>query len=471
LARAGAPLPSRLPALPRAKHAFALTAVAVPAVALAGGVAAGDPEGGLALAMFLGFALFGFGFPFATVLVLVFSAWIPESVFGAERDVLESLGGLGLSSMRLLGALVGLSLALAMRRSRLLAVPLPRFGLAGVIALMGLLAWLSLSLLWAPDRLEGLRELAKLALPMVVGGIVITESRSPLEIVRALLVALALAMVAALIFAVIALFDRDLLPKEDVGWVPDAFPWASSLTYGILVGILGLIALSLAEHGVGSRRGLGSLSALAFVQIPFTLKRIAVGSAGLAVTLMMLAAGARRALAPLGVIAAAAVLLLFPPLVESNERFDEEGGIQFQGREYIWEQALENMDGADFAIGRGVNAYVAESAEIQRPGSYFQLHSEPLRVLYEGGGIGVVLAAAAFGLLVLSLVGVARAAPTGTVERALGEAGLGVLLFLLVTGLTDNTLDNYLLTSAGAIVVAAALRAAKPSKRGSPSSA
>jgi hypothetical protein len=445
----------------REKERVSIAFASVLALILLAGLIGGEGEAGLALAMFLGFAVFGYLFPFPTVLVLVFSAWIPESVFGAERDVLESLGGVGLSSMRLLGAIVGLTLALLSRRSQLRALRLPHFAAPAVLALIGLLAWLSLSFLWAPDRVEGLRELAKLALPVIVGAVILTEQRPPLVIVRALVAALGLAMVAALLFSVAALFDRDLLPKEDVGWVPDAFPWASSLTYAILLGILGLAALALAEHGIGSRRRLGWLSAVAFVQIPLTLKRIAVGGAGLAASLMMLIAGRRPAFAPIGVIVAAAVLLLFPPLVETSERErpDEGPGVQFEGRQYIWERAIENMDAVDFAIGRGVNAYVAESREIQRPGNYFQLHSEPLRVLYEGGGIGLALAASAFGLLALSLSGVARAARTGSTQRGFGEAALGVTLFLVVTGLTDNTLDNYLLTSAAAVLVAAALRA------------
>ncbi len=225
---------------------------------------------------------------------------------------------------------------------------------------------------------------------------------------------------------------------------------------------------------------------LALVQVPLTVVWIAVGAAGVAITAMIAVGGRRRLLAPLGILAAAALVLGFPPLAERNVTVESQSSasalgdaftsspadlpdfISFSGREVLWEQALGRMEGRDFVLGRGLNAYYTEQSALRESGvevGVLQMHSEVVRLFYETGPLGFVLFSTAFLALLVGLTQLARNAPVGTVSRAMPEAAVGALVFYLVVALTDNVLDYYQI---GCVVWAIAAVALVVSRRKTP---
>ncbi len=158
--------------------------------------------------------------PFETALLIVATAWLPlEYLFGREHDILASLGGLNLSGMRLLGASAGMALAVLALRHRLAPRSWPRAVQIAVLVYVLALVWVTLTIVWAPDRMDGLRAATKLALPPLVGAVVLANARAldAGELVRRFALVIGGSLIAATLFGAIGGLDRDFLPTDESG--------------------------------------------------------------------------------------------------------------------------------------------------------------------------------------------------------------------------------------------------------------
>ena len=460
------------------------TIAGVAAACVVGALVAGNEDLAVGLTAFFVLALTPLRWPLEGVYLVLLTGWLPlEDLFGSERSLFASVGGLNVSGMRLLGGLVGLGLALFALRGRLRRIALPPWMGLGIVAYCAWVAWSAVTLLWTPDFVDGTRGVAKLAFPLLVAGVLAADPRAlgPRRLTDRTVKVLGASLLLATLYGFAGLADRSLLPTVESGWVPEWFGWAGWSIFGFIAAIVGIVWLALSDHRTAPPVGrtplqaklfAAGLIALAFVQIPLALKRITVGAAGVGVSLMYLVSGRTRLLAPIGVIVAGATLLFFPPLVErnvyegnatpdqptiekrgaggrsigalgdiANRPQDVENVIRLEGREDLWRSAIESMGGADFAIGTGINGWNSANENVSGGG---QLHGEPVRILYEMGAVGLLLVGLAFGALFASFVRVAIRSPENTRIRALGGAAAAVLVMYLLTTLTDNTFDYYL---------------------------
>jgi O-Antigen ligase len=470
-------------------------------VALTTAIAAisGDTTLGLATAILVLFAVLPLRAPLETAFLLLATSWLPiESLLGEERNLFAFAGGVNVSGVRLVAGVAGLVIAVTVCRERLRRTTIPRGLAVGLTLYAAAVAWMALSTAWAPSTVDGLRAVAKLILPVLIGAVVLSDPRAwgPSTLTRRTLLLLAWTLTAAALYGVGGFFARDaLLPTDAPFGAGRYFGWAGWSSYAFLAGILGITFLALAEHR--SMRGAWPYALAALTQVVMTVVRIAIGAAAVAVFVMTAVAGARRVLAPVAVAACAILALLFPPFVERN-LYEDRGFVgniaqlterpldvvNTQGREDIWSGALGSMAGTEFIRGKGLNAYFTETGggtplptgvsstdlqalqvDVEGSSTVRSMHNDYVRFLYETGAVGLALFLAAWALVLASLVGLATRAPRHTRPRALGEGALGSVVFYLATGITDNSFDLYLVGGVVWTVVALAVvsgRTAEP---------
>jgi hypothetical protein len=528
-----------------------LVALAV-AAGLAAGFADSNAKLGVGLGALLVLIVLPLRYPLEAALLLLFTGWLPvEDLFGADRSLFQSIagidlstmGGLNVSGMRLVGGTIGLAIAIVTLWPRLRTIRLPRWLAIGVGLYVAATLWGTLTIIWAPDHVDGFRALAKLAFPLLVAAVIVADPHDMgfKRLVRTVVYVLAASLLAGTLYGFIGAMERSILPTPEAGSIPTWFGWAGWSFFAFFLAVVGVLLLALADSrfGIGDRgaklwllAGLWALALLAFAQIPFALKRTPVAAAGVGITAYLALAGSRRWTAPIGIVAAVAVLLLFPPLVERNvypsdpaptettvaespppagsakggsakggpnkgqrpandaskppssgnatepttpapsqpssasrsadavERILQSPGsapnvIQLEGRDSLWRMALDEMSGLDYVIGSGLNGW--SSSHAGGDGSHGQLHGEPIRVFYEMGAIGLLLFAASFIALLIGLAKQALGSPRWTLRRALSGAAFGAITGYLITTLTDNTIDYYLIGAYVWAVVALAI--------------
>jgi hypothetical protein len=477
---------------PRATQPSALLALKPWLALIAGAVvltaitaATSGAELAVGVAFFFASLLLPFRFPLEAAYLVLLTSWLPiENLTEKERNLFGGLGGLNASGMRLIGGILGLLIALWVLRDKLRQITLPPWFRMALIAYVAFVAWAALSVLWSPAFVDGARAVAKFAFPVLVAAVIVADPRDmgPRRLIQTTALVFAGSLILATLYGFLGVADRSLLPTVETGWVARDYGWAGWSDFGFFAGITAVLLWATILSGVRppllgkvwrDRLLVAGVIVLALVQIPLALKRISVGAAGVGIAALILRAGPRRWLAPIGVIAAAAALLFFGPLVERNVYVPNaseaqptvakrdssssqsigaikdlaHGGkidhvIRFEGRNDLWRVALDSMHGKDYLIGNGSNAWA--SSNFGESGSG-QLHGEPIRVAYEFGGVGVLLIGIAFGTMFAAFVRQALKSRRGTASRALGGAAGATLLLDLITTLTDNTLDYYLI--------------------------
>lgn len=415
--------------------------------------------------------------PTETALVLLATAWLPlENLAGSQRDLLAGLGGVNLSGVRLVAGSTGLIIALIVFRAELRRLVIPRWARLGLILYGVTLGWMALTILWTPHPVDGLRGLTKLAFPIVLATAVVCDPRrrSP----RALAIDLLRVTAIAGVLAVGVGFWHGIA-VSDLSLQGRTWRWTGSSNYAFYVALVSILALALAEHRIVSRGWL-AFAVFGAIQVTMVLQRMAVAALGIAVSGMTAIAGTRRILAPLGVIAAATLLLSFPPLVDRNLFVDRNlysdvetpspqlstisddeeasglaewvgdlaSSVQLQGRDALWSRALTEMEGTDYLHGKGLHSFwntsLDKTSQGRVPLHAQQLHGEYIRFFYEAGIVGLVFVICAFGALLVGLVGRSVRTHARTFERASAHAAVGALSFYLITAVTDNTFDYYL---------------------------
>jgi hypothetical protein len=453
-------------------------------------VASGDAVLGLAVAILLLFVVLPLRAPLETAFLLIATSWIPlEQLLGEERSLFAFAAGVNISGVRLVGGFAGLVIALFVSRQRLRRVAIPRWLGIGLVVYGIAVAWMALSAAWGPSTVDGLRAVAKLVFPLFVGAVVLSDPRGwgAQKLTRQTLLLLAATLTVAAIYGSAGLFARDALLTTDDPFAGDYFGWAGWSLYSFLAGVVGLTFFALAEHQQLRWAWLFALAALS--QVGLTAVRIGIAAAALAVFVMTAVAGVRRVLAPLAIAACAVILLAFPPVAQRGFFEDRGPGgniaqlierpldvVNTQGRDRLWSQALGSMTGTEFIRGRGLNAFFTETGRVPELSPRFaasnfeageievagrstlrQMHGEYVRFLYETGAIGLGLFVAAWVLILAALVRMAIRVPKHTLRRALAEAALGVTVFYLATGITDNTFDYYLVGGIAWTIVALAV--------------
>jgi hypothetical protein len=439
------------------------------------GLAGSDANLAAGLVIFFILVLLPLRAPFQTALLILATGWIPfEDVFtsGLDRSLFEFAGGINVSGLRLVGSVLGLSIGLFSLRDRLRELVLPGWLRAAVALYVIALAWATLTILWAPDTLEGARFVCKLLLPLLIGATIVSD---PLRlgaagVARQMVLVLTIALLVSIPYGLLAYLVDDLLYLSDTGDIADWFRWAGASGYAFFLSIVAILVLSLTEHGF-LRRRYYAIAGLALVQIPLTVKRLPVGAVGLAISAMVAAGGVRRALAPLGILAAILLVLFFPPLVDRNIYSESEGGpqleddavsrgvgvvseavtspsdvnsvIRLEGRETLWGIAFDRLKGLEHIYGEGSNAFAYYARSEFR--SFPQLHGEFVRLIYETGAVGLVLMLSSYAVMGIGFLISGIKSRKRTLRRGLAEAAIGVIVFYVATWSTDNTLDYYLI--------------------------
>jgi Concanavalin A-like lectin/glucanases superfamily len=370
-------------------------------IAVAAAASQRSAELGLGLAIFFFLVLLPLRAPLEAVFVVLATGWFPlELVFGWQHTLLSFAGGINVSGLRLLGAFLGVLIAAIGYRRKLLELRLPRLLWIGLGLYAALVAWALITVTWTPDKVDGLRSATKLAFPVLVAAVIVADPRGwgAAKMTRRLLWLLA----GALAFATAFGFLGILPTTESPIWT-----WAGVSTYAIYAGIVAVVAIALIDNGY-IRRILW-VAVLALVQLPFTVTRIAIAATAAAILWMLGVAGVHRWVAPVGIVAAVAIFLFFPPIAERNlyeeEVTGEETGpiavleriasdpsqvtniVRFQGRENLWAQAIDQMAPADYIYGHGLNAWFTSGTQpypadvaVNNPALYWRLGEPSGRV-------------------------------------------------------------------------------------------
>ncbi len=182
----------------------------------------------------------------------------------------------------------------------------------------------------------------------------------------------------------------------------------------MFAGIVAVLAVALIDNGFV--RNTVWVAALALVQLPFAVIRIALAATAVAILWMIGIAGVHRWVAPAGLAATAAVFLFFPPIVSRNVYPDDASGkdnsisaiekivndpahvvnvVRFEGRDRLWSEAIDRMGPDDYVRGHGINAWFAggtqpypEAVENDSPALYWRLGETSGRVAQDDTGNG-----------------------------------------------------------------------------------
>jgi O-antigen ligase len=372
-------------------------------------------------------------------------------VTGGFKGLFESLGGLDMNGIRLIGVSFGLGVtALAVPRTR--AVLLGPWG----IVYAAFLLWCLFALARAPDPVYGLRFLLKLAFPLLVFVTIVgmAESREQLDrlIDFALIGAALIALVMNPFYAAFGgyhVYDSGHLRIRGVGIHENPF------SFYLLVCLY--ISLSRFLHR-GQLRYLFLCAALGTWMV-LTLTRITFLSAlvGLAAMAIygLFATRNPRVLLGAGGLGFLLALALLPVVLERSLGFVPTPGelldlarhpmalyesINWQGREVAWPIVFAAFMTMPW-IGLGLGASVMVMREYFPADAGELVHNEYLRLATEAGIIGVVLFALA---ILLWLVAVIRAdRRTAGAAREFSIPAVAAILSWAIIAITDNAFDYY----------------------------
>ena len=382
---------------------------------------------------------------------------------GGLKGLLPQLGGLDMNGIRLVGLTGALALVVLSERGMLaaLAQPTGRWYAA-------FLAFVSVTLFWAFDPIEGTRLLFKLIYPLLVFLVLSAPGRTSAELRRVADWILLTAVVILLLnpfFVAAGGYEFDFEGRLRVG---GAGLHQNPFSFYLLVIILMSFGRFLER---GERRYL-ALAAMAAFWVGLTLTRITlaaavVGLGGIALYGMVVYRSSRIALGAALAVTALAVTLgpstiertfgylpgpgdVFSLLADPVGLFNT---LNWSGREQFWPVLVAAWASSPWwGLGLGTSTVIMVTGFPPEAGG--AAHNEYLRLGVETGFIGLGLYLCAAGSWLAATLRAGRTMRRGIREFAL--PGLAAILAWAVLAITDNALD-YLFTQFVAFLVAGAI--------------
>lgn len=395
------------------------------------------------------------GWPLVVVTVLLFLGPLDLAFLtGGFKELFESLGGLDMNGIRLVGVTAGLGLALLSDRRQLARVSEPE-----VRWYLVFLGWAGISVAWSQDSMEGLRLLFKLAWPLVIYLTISGPDRTRAEVDRVIDWILA---GAALLMVVNPLFvAAGNVVVEESGDV--RFGGAGIHQNPFSFYLLVVVLLALGRFSTRGQWRYLALAAGAIGWMALTLTRITmlagfVALAGAALYGVLARRSWRPALAAVGLGALIGVALLpvflqrtfgYVPSVSEILALARDPvalflTINWQGRELFWGILLASWAASPFlGLGLGSSSGILKALFPREAGTV--AHNEYIRLGTDTGVLGIGLFAAAALTWVRTVVATSWAR-AGQGDQRLQEVALPALAVMLAWGVisvTDNAFDYY----------------------------
>ncbi|MBN1459726.1 MAG: O-antigen ligase family protein [Armatimonadetes bacterium] len=382
-------------------------------------------------------------------------------ITGGERSVLGALGGSTVSGLLLIVYVPSLLILLLTRHQlasglRLYAIP------------ASWVVWSTLTLTYSDWLDEGVRLAFKLWYPLLVGVLAYHICRQPsgLRFVRRWWY---LGYAVTSLVAVVRTAVVGLAISGSGRYTALMHP--SPFSFFMLVTFVLTCALYIRER----RRVDGIVAITAAAQIFLSLTRISMAALVVALLLMSILVGhgfRQRLRGSLAALAIGAALLLafvalpalqqgvfFRPVSSVGQVLSDPANLNTQGRDVVWAAIVTEYGTGDLLLGRGLGSTTRLFAEGEvssgtGEGSAGVVHSEYVRVLYEGGLVGLSwFGAALLGSLVY--LGIRLRRTEGTTRALLGAAFVAVFVYAIIC-ITDNALDYYNVVGQYVAVVAGA---------------
>ncbi|HEX2167129.1 MAG TPA: hypothetical protein VHG09_07805 [Longimicrobiales bacterium] len=370
---------------------------------------------------------------------------------GGFKSMFESLGGLDMNGIRLLGMTAALSLVILADRQ----VGRTAFSGSAVFYVL-LVAYCTASLAFSPAPLDGARLLLKIAYPLLVFLVIVglAPERSRLDrLMDAVLIGAAvLCLVVNPLYLAFGSFEREIggfIRLRGVGTHQN--PFAFYLVAAILMAFVRFTTRGQVRYLV--------LCAICSFWMVLTITRIAFAAAVVA----LLAIGVisailtRQTRVLIGALFVGGLIAvpLAPLVLERSLGFVPTPGeligllqspralfmaMDWQGRDVFWAIVFQAWLAAPvLGLGLGASSVILQ---LHFPGiSNPVVHNDYLRLLSDAGIVGVVLFGSA---MVAWLASVLKVAPVP--DRTVREYALpavGCIAALSVIGLTDNAFDYY----------------------------
>lgn len=391
--------------------------------------------------------------------LLLLTGGVPLEVLTSDdRPLLGSLGGLNVSSMRLVfvvAVLVGYIAWSKRTRSLLLKFKV-------YLLFLGLAA---ISLAYTPDRFEGIRFLAKLAYPFLICVFLLSIVRRPQEWYAARS-AIWWSLLATLVFAVIYVPIGGSLIYYSRG-----IPRLTLSAQSILSFYAGILCLASGVHFFWIRKKvfLWLFILLAMVAF-FTLTRITIVALGVGILALAYYRTKSLFLVGLVLVLGSIGVLMYQPLWDymfydpvspsqvlgdlANGNWSSVlGNLNTTGRSNAWPQLIQDLylEHPILGDGLGSSSFFLRTAAIvpgkdvlwgEAVSGFGYPHNEYIRFLCDMGIVGFVL----FLLTYREMWRTARRIFKLPISRDVQAAGLTAALctlFLMITALTDNSFNYY----------------------------
>ncbi len=392
--------------------------------------------------------------PTTAIKLMLFSAGLPLPLFyqdvgysgGGVGPLFTELGGTTPDGLRLIISCILLGVVLfKLERTRTLLL---RFWPYTVMLL-----FLACTVGYSTARVEGLRLFLKMAFPFLSFLAVAQLVKSSQDVDGYARYWIAGGVVASLCAPVLLLTmgSRFLYPADEFRFSP-GFTSASSFSFYMLALFFYCYAQSRKRHSLG----FAALAAVFGIQVILTSTRSSWGALllGLMAFELFYGKGIKKwlvtaAVGPLPAVIFYALVWTLPVLqqrVFQTDQIDSDlpaieqvQSVGLTGRGTVWLAGLEDYQQHSLLRGQGLGS--SDHYFMNLFGTV--AHNEYLRVLYDGGAVGLVLFIYA-NLSLLFWLGKTRR-NENSVVRLYSALGVALMVAYLLVALTDNPLDYYLL--------------------------
>jgi O-antigen ligase len=392
--------------------------------------------------------------PTAAIKLMLFSAGLPLNLFyrevgysgGGVKPLFAEWGGTTPDGLRLILSCILLCVVLfKLERTRALLLRFWPYTL--------MLLFLACTMVYSTARVEGLRLLMKMVFPFLFFLAVAQLVKSSQDVEGYARYWIAGGFVASLCAPVLVLLTgtRFFYVSDEFRFSP-GFTSASSFSFYMLTLFFYCYAQSRKRHSLGFT----ALAAVFGIQVILTLTRISWAALLLGLTAFELFYGkgikkwlVTASVGPLPVLIFYALVWTLPALqhrVFQTDQIDSDlpaieqaQSVSLTGRGTTWLSGLEDYREHNLLLGQGIGS--SDHYFMNLFGTV--AHNEYLRVLYDGGAVGLLLFILA-NLSLLYRLGKTRRHENSTV-RVYSAIGVALMMAYLVVALTDNPLDYYLL--------------------------